>query len=43
MAGPGSPAPTWKRVVAPNLDFTTVFFGVGYVIAATTNRPQHAR
>jgi hypothetical protein len=28
--------PTWKRVLAPILDFFTVFFGAGYVIASMT-------
>jgi hypothetical protein len=29
-------APTWKRVLAPILDFFSVFFGVGYAIASAT-------
>jgi hypothetical protein len=31
-----APAPTWKRVVAAILDFFTIFFLTGYVIARFT-------
>ena len=43
MADPVAPAPLWKRVLAPILDFLMAFFGVGYVIAAATgnlNQPS---
>ncbi|HRK19515.1 MAG TPA: hypothetical protein PK970_11205 [Hyphomicrobiaceae bacterium] len=30
---PNAPAPVWKRVIASILDFLTVFFGAGFVIA----------
>jgi hypothetical protein len=36
MAAPATPAPTWKRVLAPILDFLTVFFGGGMVIGLAT-------
>jgi hypothetical protein len=32
MAPPGTPAPAWKRVAAPILDFITVFAAAGYLI-----------
>ena len=36
MAASGMPAPTWKRVVAPFLDFTMVFLVGGKLIAWAT-------
>jgi uncharacterized RDD family membrane protein YckC len=36
MADPVAPAPAWKRVVASILDFFTVFFIAGLLIAAAT-------
>ena len=32
MAPLGAPAPAWKRVAAPLLDFLTVFVAAGYLI-----------
>ncbi len=32
MAPLGAPAPVWKRVAAPILDFLTVFAAAGYLI-----------
>jgi hypothetical protein len=36
MSEPVQAAPVWKRVVATILDFLTVFFGVGLLIAWAT-------
>ena len=36
MTGPGTPAPFWKRVLAPILDFLMVFFVGGYLIGVAT-------
>ena len=37
MDNANAPAPTWKRIVAPILDFFSVFFGAGYAIASATD------
>ena len=36
MAEPTVAAPTWKRILAPILDWVTVFSVGGYLIGATT-------
>jgi hypothetical protein len=36
MAAPGTPAPMWKRVLAPILDFSMVFFVGGQLIGMAT-------
>jgi len=36
MTGPGTPAPFWKRVLAPILDFVMVFFVGGNLIGMAT-------
>lgn len=35
-SGPAAPAPFWKRVLAPILDFFMTFFVGGYVIGSLT-------
>ena len=41
MAEP-STVPTWRTVLAASLDFLTVFFGLGYVIALVTGETTDA-
>lgn len=38
MAESGTPAPMWKRVLAPILDFFMVFFVGGQIIAMATGQ-----
>jgi hypothetical protein len=38
MAEPVAPAPLWKRILAPILDWITVFGVGGYLIGAATGK-----